>query len=355
MSLVKLGVGYYPDPTRGRPVFNGSIYVGVPDTDPEIPANQLDISVRQENGTVVPVSQPVQTGAGGVPMYNGSPAQIVVDGNYSLKVLNNQGSQVYYSASATEDVNTGVTPLLQPRQTGDGVQSRFNTPATSATEAESLQIYRDGVKQRPYTDYTTDTAPVGKVDFATPPPDGASIDITFYRPNLFEGLVVDFLDLSDTPDDYTGQGSKTLKVKADASGVEFADGDFLELSDTPSSYVGQSGQTLVVKGTEDGLEFGTTGAVGRSIDTAQTGDLAAATTWVIDTNSVRTRNLPASPADGDEIGFVDEKGLAATNNFTIGRNGKTIANAASDLVGNVNFGIGVLKYNAADGDWKLVP
>lgn len=107
----------------------------------------------------------------------------------------------------------------------------------------------------------------------------------------------------------------------------------------------------------DGTEWGALGGGGasRSIDTAQTGTLAAATTWVIDTNSVRTRALPAAPTDGDEVGFVDEDGLAATNNATIQRNGKTIAGAASDLVVNVNFGKGVLKYNDADGDWKIVP
>lgn len=99
MAKVFLPYEYYPDPTKGRPVFFGSIFVGVPDLDPEIPANQKPISVIQEDGTQVPVSQPVNTSAGGVPLYNGSPAQIVVDGDYSLKVNDNLGSQVYYAAN----------------------------------------------------------------------------------------------------------------------------------------------------------------------------------------------------------------------------------------------------------------
>lgn len=95
LSFVSLGFEYFPDFTQGRPVFNGQIFVGKPDTDPEVVGNQKQVILREEDGTEVPVSQPVLTGAGGVPTRNGSPVQMLVDGNYSLKVLNAQGSQVY--------------------------------------------------------------------------------------------------------------------------------------------------------------------------------------------------------------------------------------------------------------------
>ncbi len=110
-NTVTLNYDYYPDPTKGRPVFNGSIYVGEPDTDPTLAINQKDVSIVQENGTVVPVAQPVNTGAGGVPLYNGSPVTITTNGNYSLAVLNNQGSQVYYFAnSSIVESSTTVYP-----------------------------------------------------------------------------------------------------------------------------------------------------------------------------------------------------------------------------------------------------
>lgn len=98
-TLVNLPYGYYPDPTQGRPVFFGGIYVGNVDTDPTIPINQKQITLKQEDGTTVEVPQPVNTGAGGVPLYNGSPVEILVEGSYSLAVLNQQGAQVYYSSS----------------------------------------------------------------------------------------------------------------------------------------------------------------------------------------------------------------------------------------------------------------
>lgn len=87
-------------------MFNGFIYVGEPDTDPQIATNQLVVTAVQENGISVPIAQPIRTGAGGVPILNGSPVQLQVSGEYSIKVLDSQGVQVYYAASLVG----GVTP-----------------------------------------------------------------------------------------------------------------------------------------------------------------------------------------------------------------------------------------------------
>ena len=102
-NIVTMPYDYFADPTKGRPVYNGSIYIGVVDLDPTIVANQLPIRIRQEDGTEVSVAQPVSTGAGGTIAYLGSPAQIVVDGSYSIAVLNKLGTQVYYAANVSGD------------------------------------------------------------------------------------------------------------------------------------------------------------------------------------------------------------------------------------------------------------
>jgi hypothetical protein len=99
LNTVSLPFGYYADPTKGRPVFNGSIFIGEPDLDPTIQANQVPITIRQEGVDTPSVTQPVSTSAGGVPVFNGSPAEILVGGPYSMAVLNAQGSQVYYVAN----------------------------------------------------------------------------------------------------------------------------------------------------------------------------------------------------------------------------------------------------------------
>lgn len=104
LNIVKLNPEYFPDPAIGRPISNADIYVGKNDLDPEIPANQKQISIQQEDGTITPVAQPISTGIGGVPLYNGSPVTILVEGNYSIKVLDKHGGQEYYVPS-TADFN----------------------------------------------------------------------------------------------------------------------------------------------------------------------------------------------------------------------------------------------------------
>jgi hypothetical protein len=110
LNNVELPYKYYPDPAQGRPVFNGSIFVGEPDLDPTILANQKQIAVIQEDGTRVDVSQPVNTSAGGVAVFNGSPVSISVSGDYSLAVLNNKGAQVYFAASAADFSDPTINP-----------------------------------------------------------------------------------------------------------------------------------------------------------------------------------------------------------------------------------------------------
>jgi parallel beta-helix repeat protein len=104
-NVVKLNPEYFPNPDRGRPIGSGDVYVGKPDTDPEVPANQKQASVQQEDGSVVNVSQPITLSAGGVPEHNGSPVTILVEGDYSLKVLNSLGSQIYYVPSDLSLIN----------------------------------------------------------------------------------------------------------------------------------------------------------------------------------------------------------------------------------------------------------
>lgn len=94
---------YIPDPTRGRPLFFGKIFIGLPDTDPTIPANQKESLLIQENGSTVPAEYPILTSAGGVPTYNGSSVAISVTGSYSIAILDNQNNQVYYFANAGGD------------------------------------------------------------------------------------------------------------------------------------------------------------------------------------------------------------------------------------------------------------
>lgn len=105
-NRVTLSPEYFPNPTIGRPVSNGYVYVGEIDLDPKIVGNQKQVSLLQEDGSEVEVSQPVSLSAGGTPTYNGSPVTILVGGSYSLRVDDKHSEQVYYvpkNAEATGD------------------------------------------------------------------------------------------------------------------------------------------------------------------------------------------------------------------------------------------------------------
>lgn len=146
-GIVKLDPGYYPDPNIGRPVSNADIFVGEIDTDPEVPINQKQISVRQENGDIVQVTQPMHTGAGGVPEYLGSPVTILVDGAYSLKVLDSSGAQVYYIPES----EISIASLMGVDHNSDGSHIVFESVADF--RASALTFF-DGQKMS-FTGYYT--------------------------------------------------------------------------------------------------------------------------------------------------------------------------------------------------------
>ena len=71
----------------------------------------------------------------------------------------------------------------------------------------------------------------------------------------------------------------------------------------------------------------------RAVSAAET--VQAGAKLLVNTNGgAVTITLPASPATGDEVTFVDQGYDFNTNALTVGRNSSNIANAASDLVVN---------------------
>ena len=64
-----------------------------------------------------------------------------------------------------------------------------------------------------------------------------------------------------------------------------------------------------------------------------------------------TINLPASPAIGNEVTFIDSGNNLASNNLTVGRNGSNINGAASNLVVSANASAFTLVYVNASRGW----
>jgi hypothetical protein len=162
---------YYPDPTRGRPVFNGYIYVGDPDTDPQIASNQIVVRAVQESGTTVQIAQPIRTGGGGVPLLNGSPVQLQVDGEYSIKVLDHLGAQVYYAPSLiggirpTTIVRTQVVPLSIDL-TNRFINSNLFNPNTTGVDFFNLNPVSADFGGIPVAPFNFENIPTDRFDLA---------------------------------------------------------------------------------------------------------------------------------------------------------------------------------------------
>lgn len=83
---------------------NGEIYIGLVDTDPTIPSNQIQVYLSNEDGTYTPVAQPIITNMAGYPVYSGQIAKFVTVQNYSMAVYDSYGTlQFYYKDIAKYD------------------------------------------------------------------------------------------------------------------------------------------------------------------------------------------------------------------------------------------------------------
>lgn len=135
--VVKLPTGYFPDPDEGRPVALGTVFIGVIDTDPEILANRITVTLLQEDGTEVsipPASQPLSLNAGGVFTHNGSVVQVLVDRNYAMTVLDANSVQQFYFPNSNSFTGYDFTFL-------------FTTGASNSLSVTSTGLAAGGLVQ----------------------------------------------------------------------------------------------------------------------------------------------------------------------------------------------------------------
>lgn len=145
---LRLEYEYFPDPTRGRPVSNGAVYVGGPNLDPTVLANRVDVVLIQQNGNRViiqPAAQPFQTSAGGVIEYLGSPAIIRVIDTVSIAVHDAIGDQVYYNPLANQAGTVGG---------GGSAIATSGTPLNGSFEVTTLAGVADNWTSSPATNAT---------------------------------------------------------------------------------------------------------------------------------------------------------------------------------------------------------
>ena len=147
---------YVADPDKGKPLKGAQLFFGEVGRDPELEENQKLVYALQEDGSAVPIPQPVLTSAGGVPTYANNPVALAISGAFSYKVLDDKDAQVYYqprvenpnmqgfSGVVAEESQTVSGSLTLSFTTIEAVTGSFyKSVGTSGTEFEGSYLRRD--------------------------------------------------------------------------------------------------------------------------------------------------------------------------------------------------------------------
>lgn len=89
----------FTDSRSFRAVANGRVYIGLIDSDPTIPSNQIPVYVENEDGTHVQISQPLVINAAGKIVYSGQLVKVVTVQGHSMAIYDAYGYQVDYIAN----------------------------------------------------------------------------------------------------------------------------------------------------------------------------------------------------------------------------------------------------------------
>lgn len=97
--------------TDGQPLENGYIWIGTANLDPQ----GNPINVYWDAALTQLAGQPIRT-QGGYPVNSGTPARLYVNSDYSIRVMNKNGSAVYSAPAATERYSDVVIANINASQ-----------------------------------------------------------------------------------------------------------------------------------------------------------------------------------------------------------------------------------------------
>lgn len=145
----------------GSPLENGYIWLGQINLNPV----SNPISAYWDANLTQLAGQPIRT-LNGYPSNNGTPGRLYVNSDYSISVLNKNGSLVYGSPSAKDRFNYFISTPSVSNATGNGVQILFPLIAPPSF------IHINGV----YQNRNTYSYANGGVLFSQAPPLNAKIE-----------------------------------------------------------------------------------------------------------------------------------------------------------------------------------
>jgi hypothetical protein len=145
----------------GQPLDDGYVFIGTAGLNPQT----NPITVYSNPALTLAVVQPIRTN-GGYPVIAGTPARLYTPGDYSITVLNKNGTLVF--SSLQNNVNDGAISTVT-NATGTGSQVAFTVPGTP------FAVYINGVYQNKNTYSVTGTT----LTFTQAPPQTSTIEFMY--------------------------------------------------------------------------------------------------------------------------------------------------------------------------------
>jgi hypothetical protein len=212
------------NPSNGRPVGIGKLYIGEIDQDPQ--DAPVAVYAVQPDGSEIEISQPVTLLAGGVPSFDGFPIQLkVVAGRYSVKVTGLTDDLIYYTpraepsvgAHSLADVDSGVLiggiaarsvadrvrNSVSPRENGavnNGIANDTAALKTTFTNAilsgEKIILSGNYLISGPLTDITNIPSGeliiecVGNVSITVSAGSTAFSDVIYFHTDIFNNAII---------------------------------------------------------------------------------------------------------------------------------------------------------------------
>ncbi|ODH25330.1 hypothetical protein A6804_00740 [Escherichia coli] len=123
-----------------KAVANGKIYIGLPDTDPTNPANQIQVYVENEDGSHVPVPQPIVINTGGYPVLGGQIKKFVTVKNHSMAIYDAFNAQQFYFENVAKYEPDQLRQIFDGPD-GKGLDNFYGGGGWTGSDASLNNIY----------------------------------------------------------------------------------------------------------------------------------------------------------------------------------------------------------------------